>query len=159
MNVEGFDYSTKKHRSKCHSSFNPIEIKNHHIRLVIPNINCNAIFYISNGDRPAQKVPIRLVYNFDIPLLNDHFTVQCEDENKRKFYPKLPYASIHYNTPTRQRLAQFSKEDDDFDVLVLGFDSISNLQFQRMLPNSYEYLSKNLDATILQGLFESNGKK
>ena len=155
LNLERLNYvSTKKYRSKCHTWFHPIEIRNHHIRLVIPNINCDAIFYVSQGDRAVQKVPIHLVYNFDIPLLNDHFTVQCEDPDRQKFYPKVPYASIHFNTKTRQRLAQFQKQNDDYDVLVLGFDSISNLQFQRMLPESYEYLTKNLGSTILQGRFK-----
>ena len=74
-------------------------------------------------------------------------------QKKKTFYPKLPYASIHYDSNIRQRLEKFPKnEDDDFNILVLGFDSVSRLQFQRMLPQAYDYLTKKLDSIILKGL-------
>ena len=129
-------------------------IENFNIRLVIPDIDCDAIFYLGQGDRRYQKVPIRLIYNLNIPLLSDYLTVKCDDPKKKIFYPKLPYASIHYNPTVRQRLK--SNDDNDFNVLVLGFDSVSRLQFKRMLPQSYEYLTKELNGIVLKGLFRAN---
>lgn len=37
------------------------------------------------------------------------------------------------------------------NVLMFGFDSISRHTFTRKLPKSYEYLTKELDAFILEG--------
>ena len=78
--------------------------------LFIPDIDCDAIFYLGQGDRRYQKVPIRLIYNINIPLLSDYLTVTCDDPKKKIFYPKLPYASIHYNpTVSRTFLANIKK--------------------------------------------------
>jgi hypothetical protein len=94
----------------------------------------------------------------NIPLISDYFTVQCNDSinegvhvKKATFYPKLPFASIHYNPKIRERLANVKKQDDDFNILVIGLDSLSRLQFERMLPLTFDYLTKQLDATILKG--------
>jgi hypothetical protein len=44
------------------------------------------------------------------------------------------------------------KQEDDFNILVLGFDSISRLQFQRMLPQSYDFVTNVLNGIVLKGL-------
>lgn len=145
----------KRVEPKCQSWFQPVVIENFAIRLVIPDVTCTAMFHLSQGDRPAQIIPVSLIYNLDVPLLSDHFIVQCDDPKKQKFYPKLSFASIHYNPIVRQRLAANSKKDehdDNYSILVLGLDSISRLQFQRMLPQTYHYLTKNLDAIVLKGI-------
>jgi hypothetical protein len=108
---------------------------------------------MGEGDRQYHNVPVALVYNFSIPLISDYFTVQCKSEIKRYFYPKLSYASIHYNPTIRERLANVKQEeDDDFNILVLGLDSISRLQFQRMLPQTFDYITKELNGIVLKGL-------
>lgn len=116
-------------------------------------IDCNAIFYLGEGDKPHRRIPIPLIYNLSIPLLSDYFTIECDDITKKVVYPKLPYATIHYNPTTRQRLTNIKqKHEEDFNILMLGLDSVSRLQFQRMLPQTYNYMTKQLDAHILQGL-------
>lgn len=101
---------------------------------------------------------MKLIFNVSIPLLSDYFTIECDDPIKKTFYPKLPYASIHYNVNTRQRLENYKSKDeeDDFSILMLGLDSVSRLQFQRMLPQTYDYITKQLDAIVLQGFFLRN---
>jgi hypothetical protein len=115
---------------------------------------------MGDGDRKYQQVPIKLIYNLNIPLLSDYFTIQCEDiikknksSIKNNFYQTLPYASIHYDSKIRDRLATVEKTDDDFNVLVLGLDSVSRLQFERMLPQTYDYVNKELGGILLKGLF------
>ena len=129
-------------------------IENSTLRLILPRLNCSAIFYRFQGDQIPQKLPVPLIYNLTIPLLSDHFTIECADSENKQFYPKLPYTSIHYDPLVRQRLADFKRneqDDDDYNILVLGLDSISRLQFQRMLPQTYQYLTRNLSAIILKG--------
>jgi len=137
---------------KCQSWFYPIVIDDYNLRPSLSYLNCIAIFYLGEGDGQYRKIPITLIYNFSIPLLSDYFTIECEDPNKKNFYPKLPYISIHYNRNIRQRLENIKKEDDDFNILVLGLDSISRLQFQRMLPQTYKYITNQLNGIVLKGL-------
>ena len=122
-------------------------------------MNCTALFYLGEGDRRYEKVPIKLVHNLLIPLLSDYFTIQCAEQMKHnspaakeKLYPSLPYASIHFNPTVRQRLSSVKKQYDDFNVLVLGLDSISRLQFQRMLPETFDYVTNVMNGIVLKGL-------
>ena len=121
------------------------------------------MFVLGRGDGQYYDVPITLVYNLSVILISDFFTVECEDHSaqnastkKRSFYPKLPYASIHYNPTIQQRLAKVKRRDDDFNVLILGLDSISRLQFERMLPQTYQYITQDMNGTILQGLYNED---
>ncbi len=154
LDNDELDFTISKNiKPKCQSWFYPVIIENYNIRLILPHLTCNAIFHLGEGDGSYRKVPVTLIYNIDIPLLSDYFTIQCSDPKKINFYPKLPYASIHYNPTIRQRLENIKKEEDDFDILVVGLDSISRLQFQRMLPKTYEYLIQELNAIVLKGLY------
>ncbi|CAF1487176.1 unnamed protein product, partial [Rotaria magnacalcarata] len=135
----------------CQSWFYPIIIENYHVRLVVSYLNCAAIFYIGEGDKEYEKIPIQLYFNVNILLISDYFTVRCKDPSTKAIYPSLPYASIHYNPNTRDRLANIKKTEDNFNVLVLGFDSVSRLQFERMLPKSFSYITKQLNGLVLKG--------
>ena len=157
MNNEELVFAVSENpQPKCQSWFHPIVIENYALRLTLPHLNCSAIFYRFQGDQIPEKVSVPLSYKLPVPLLADHFTIECADSKKEKFYPKLPYASIHYDSLVRQRLADFKsdEQDDDYNILVLGLDSISRLQFQRMLPETYHYLTRNLSAIILKGTFQ-----
>ncbi|CAF0741146.1 unnamed protein product [Rotaria sordida] len=136
---------------KCRSWFHPIVIDNYNVRLIVSHLNCTVIFYLGEGDGEYEKVSIRLLYNVSIVLLSDYFTVQCEDDIKKILYPNLPYASIHYNPNIRKRLASVKKNEDDFNVLILGLDSVSRLQFERMLPQTFDYITKELNGIVLKG--------
>ncbi|CAF3851822.1 unnamed protein product, partial [Rotaria sp. Silwood1] len=153
LNNKGLDFTISKALQPiCRSWFYPIEIDNYKIRLILPYLNCTAIFYIGEGDKEYEKVPIKLLYNVNILLLSDYFTVQCEDKTKNKVYPNLPYASIHYSPNIRKRLENIKITEDDFNVLILGLDSVSRLQFERMLPQTFDYVTKELDGIVLKGL-------
>ncbi|CAF4743554.1 unnamed protein product, partial [Rotaria sp. Silwood1] len=152
LNNKGLDFTISKALQPiCRSWFYPIEIDNYKIRLILPYLNCTAIFYIGEGDKEYEKVPIKLLYNVNILLLSDYFTVQCEDKTKNKVYPNLPYASIHYSPNIRKRLENIKITEDDFNVLILGLDSVSRLQFERMLPQTFDYVTKELDGIVLKG--------
>ena len=103
-------------------------------------------------------MPIVLTYNVSVSLPSDYFTVECNDavqnglsSTRKAFYPQLPYASIHNNTRVRERLSKATAGSDDFNVLVLGLDSVSRLQFERMLPQTFRYITKEMDGIVLKG--------
>lgn len=142
----------------CRSWFYPIVIEDFSVKLVEWHVDCTAVFRIGKGDKPYKEVPIRLIYNVSIPLISDFFVLECRDIEKAKnrtikerFYGKIPVASIHNNIQTRERLSKKTENDDQFNVLILGMDSVSRLQFQRMLPKTYEYISFEPNSFIFQG--------
>lgn len=145
--------------SKCKSSFFPVSIDNYAVRLIHKHLICTVFFYLDQGDLPYRETPIVLPYNVSISLLSDYFTIQCQQSNdklpsvKRISYPGLPYASISYDHNVRWRLAAVTKQKNDFNVLILGLDSVSRLQFERMLPKTFAYITKELDGIVLKGRF------
>ncbi|UJR27753.1 hypothetical protein I4U23_009026 [Adineta vaga] len=135
----------------CKSQFHPVILEDHHLRLTIPQMDCFATFYSGEGDRSYKRTQIRLTYNQTTSLLSDYFSLQCDSMRGRNSHPRLSYASIHYNEHVHQRLAHVKRKEDDFNVLVIGLDSVSRLQFERMLPETFDYMTKELDSIILKG--------
>ena len=143
---------SKPIRLVCRSWFYPIEIDNYSLRLIAPHINCSVVFYLGEGDAKYQTITIRLIRNVTISLLSDYFTIICEDPKKKHFYPSLPYASIHYNSTILKRLSKRNKrKEDHFNIVIVGLDSVSRLQFERMLPLTFDYITNTMNGIVLKG--------
>lgn len=90
-------------------------------------------------------------------FFDDHFIVRCNQSKtilpliNRTSHLEVPYISIHYARSIRQRLAAVTKKKDDFNILILGLDSVSRLQYERMLPKTYAYITKKLNGIALKG--------
>ena len=161
LSNDGLDFTFPKNfRPVCRSWFSPVLIENYALRLIESSLNCTAVFSLGEGDGTYHQVPVQLIFNSSHLLLSDYFTVECSDLSqhnsstiKRHFYPKLPYASIHYNRRVRERLKKVNQNKEDYNILILGLDSISRLQFERMLPQTFHYITKELHGIVLQGLF------
>lgn len=133
----------------CHSKFFPVSIDNFTVRLIRKDLTCSVIFYLGRGDRHYTPTPVSLPYNVNISLLSDQFTVQCNRLLKQ--LPTVPYMSIRYDKDVRQRLAKTKTYADDPNILILGLDSVSRMQFERMLPKTFAYINKDLDGIVLNG--------
>ena len=159
LNTDGLDFTfSKTFRPVCRSWFSPVVVENYAVRLTDAHLNCTALFYVGEGDQPYEQVPIALPYNVSVSLPSDYFTVECNDaiqnglsSTRKAFYPQLSYASIHRNTRVRERVSKATVGTDDFNVLVLGIDSVSRLQFERMLPQTFRYITKEMDGIVLNG--------
>ena len=46
-----------------------------------------------------------------------------------------------------------------YNVLMLGFDSVSRMTFMRFLPKSYQYLIEELGGIVLKGMTHLEEKK
>lgn len=68
-------------------------------------------------------------------------------------YPDIPYISIRYDRNVRQRHAAIPKQKDGLNILILDLDSVSRLQYERMLPKTYAYITKKLNGIVLKGQF------
>lgn len=84
--------------------------------------------------------------------------MQCSDPRRKSSttgkelsYPSLPYNAIHFNQKIHDNAQELNSSEENINVLIIGLDSISHLQFQRMLPDTYRYLTNEMKAQILQG--------
>lgn len=112
---------------------------------------------MGQGDGQYEQISIILHYNVSVSILSDHFIVQC-NKSKNELSSvsqassfEVPYISIRYDRKIRRRLATVTKQKDDFNILILGLDSVSRLQFERMLPKTFAYITKKLNGTVLKG--------
>ena len=135
-------------RPVCYSKFSPVIIQNYSLRLIYKRLNCSVRFYLGHGDHFYQVKSISLVRDVNIPILSDHFTVRCNQTSTP--HPDVPYITIRNDKKIRQRLATVRKQNDDLNILILGLDSISRLQYERMLPKTHAHIKK-LNGTILKG--------
>ncbi len=55
----------------------------------------------------------------------------------------------------KQAAKSRSKLWSGLDVYFLGFDSLSRMTFQRKLPKTYRYLTQNMEAVVLEGMYTS----
>ncbi|CAF0998420.1 unnamed protein product [Didymodactylos carnosus] len=149
----------------CRSWFHPVTIENHTLRLVLP-LNCTVAFFIGKGDQHYFETSVFLIYNMSIPILTDYFTIRCQenditDSTKRQIqprqYPVQPRVSIRYDSIVRQRLENYTLQTkknttvDEYNVLILGVDSVSRLHFERLMPKTYRYLTHELNGIVLKG--------
>ncbi|CAF0794384.1 unnamed protein product [Adineta ricciae] len=141
----------RKLPSTCNAKSYPVIIENNRIRLSHPYIDCIVTFYLGEGDAPYKMTSTKLIYNQNTQLLSDYFVLKCDRTMRRSVSSGVPYASVHYNEHVHKRLANFPRKEDEFNVLILGIDSVSRLQFERMLPKTFHYLTKELETIVLKG--------
>ncbi len=58
--------------------------------------------------------------------------------------------AIRYDSKVRRRLAAVTKQKDDLDALILGLDSVSRLEFERMSAETFAYITGKLDGIALK---------
>ncbi|KAF4531591.1 hypothetical protein B566_EDAN010057 [Ephemera danica] len=85
-----------------------------------------------------------------------YVVVQCYDRKK------LIYESSHLQVlPLEPSLDLTSKkalqENDVVNVLILGLDSMSRLNFIRQLPKTYKLITKDLEFDVIKGLTKVGG--
>lgn len=141
----------------CYSQFSAVFIHNYTVRLIHPNLTCAVLFFLGHGDHFYQEKSIDLPFNITISLLSDHFIVRCNQSKKelhtenRTSQLEMPYISIRDDHTVRKRLAAVTKQKEDLNVLILALDSVSRLQYKRMLPKTYAYLTNKLHGIVLKG--------
>ena len=105
--------------------------------------------YMSDNDfTPATGNPIPLI-NGSL-LKYDTFSVKCESEKGNA------YENLHNGITRREDVIEKIKSlklnsNKGLNVVLWGFDSISSLMFQRLLPQVHEYFIKTLGGIHLEG--------
>lgn len=89
-----------------------------------------------------------------------HLKSSVEDR-VNKYYEKLKAPSLQVNTSnniTIRENSNISPENERVNVLMLGIDAVSHMNFLRSMPKSYKYLMNNLSAVEMQGLNKIGGE-
>jgi len=57
----------------------------------------------------------------------------------------------------RSHLASAKSNDDKLNVVILGLDSVSNMNFKRVFPKTRKFLMENLNAISMEGYVKIGG--
>lgn len=89
-----------------------------------------------------------------------HLKSSVEDRVKN-YYETLKGPSLQTNTSSNTSIRENvnnSSENERVNVLMLGIDTVSHMNFLRSMPQSYKYLMQNLSAVEMQGLNKIGGE-
>ena len=97
-------------------------------------------FSVSYGDK------IEIAKNGS-KINSDFIYVSCAD-----FSGFALYSNIHSHVvpKTKWRLQSFS--ESTYNILIVGIDSLSRQSFMRQLPETYDFLTKKLNAFVFRGM-------
>ncbi|KAK9504055.1 hypothetical protein O3M35_010490 [Rhynocoris fuscipes] len=82
---------------------------------------------------------------------SDFVRVNCQGESGKRWDSVMAGARYDQDIFDRTGWHLLPKDALKLNVLMFGFDSVSHNTFIRKLPQSYDYLIKELDATVLEG--------
>lgn len=80
-------------------------------------------------------------------LLSDAFKVSCIAADGYKY--SNTHACIAQQSPRIP--VKMSSSSENFNVLILGLDSLSRQMFMRLLPKTHKYFTEVLDGSLLEG--------
>lgn len=83
------------------------------------------------------------------PLKTDFFKVACSANDNAKY--NNIHAGIAPVKPPTVAPTTGPQTSLDLNILMIGFDSVSRMTWQRNLPKTYEHLVKVLGAVVLEG--------
>lgn len=103
----------------------------------------NNDFDIENGERVRSKGRFEMIQS-------DFVSVKCwtDDPRNRQYWSGL---LTGIRKPAVEALQPRANKEMPFSVIMFGLDSMSRNAFIRKLPKTYEYLTQQLGADVLQG--------
>jgi len=94
------------------------------------------------------------IVNVTTPIIDSEFiAVFCKKEKFKE--PKI----VDMFTLPRPKESLIEAKEGAIDVIILGLDSTSRLNFIRSMPTSYKYLKKSLNAISMVGYNKVGGKQ
>ena len=112
------------------------------------DLNCEVVpWYRGNGDDYDDiKFGHRLELAYSMRVPSDFMKVRCWTKDNLKLYTNL-----HFAIKRRKNFKPVSKKSMGFNVVILGFDSVSRMNWMRVLPKTHEYFTEKLGGHVLKG--------
>ncbi|KAG8287670.1 hypothetical protein J6590_031784 [Homalodisca vitripennis] len=104
--------------------------------------------YPSNVDTRVKFAKKCTVFNDTTVVKHEFVKVKCSLNNKSI------YLDYHSFTPVKRSIKEkvkFEEEENAVSVLMLGIDAVSRLNFHRQMPQTLNFLEKNLSAVEMLG--------
>uniref|UniRef100_A0A914XIT3 Uncharacterized protein n=1 Tax=Plectus sambesii TaxID=2011161 RepID=A0A914XIT3_9BILA len=115
------------------------------------SIKCNHFrFWRVSDDELASDV-ISDVQNGSLIEKSDYFRAECNSKDKNKWSNLFATIVPDLSAIEKAKAAKKSTAATNLDVLILVFDSLSSLMFQRKLKKAYKFLVQDLEAVVLEG--------
>ena len=124
IKVNNGTYSLSSHARKKHGLF-----------------TCRAREVIDGYKKPREENVLD-----GAPIISDFFTIECTAEDNKT------YKNIHSGISYKQNILgenNIEHKEQQLNVLMLGFDSTSHLDWLRNLPKSHNYFTKQLNGIIM----------
>lgn len=145
-------YTQHKVRSlNCNKEPDWITVKDGKINIVVKakHVTCDAIPYKRISDTDFKQLPEVKGLGNGSPVPADFFELICRGMKDGTI---SSYSNFHAAIKRRKEIdARPLPSDKKWNIIMFGFDSVSRMQWMRLLPKSYEYLTKKLGSVILEG--------
>jgi len=136
-------------------SWNPVTIKKYS-----QGVKCLINWMTRVNDFKQKKREPALIFdsrvNSTVILEDDFFYADCKTRSDIVLSPTYRWSNIMSGIRPKAAVMQrkndnflLKKEQSPFNILILGFDSVSHVNFMRRLPKLYHLLTQELDAVVL----------
>ena len=97
----------------------------------------------------ATRMTLKKITN-GTHLPSDFISVNCTGSDGAS-YRNIHSGVVPIRKQKDQGLHSLSESSLGLNILIIGFDSVSRLMWQRNLPKTYKYLTETLGAVVLEG--------
>jgi hypothetical protein len=147
-----------KHKLVCSPKRNWVYVENGTIRIDQGILKTHGIIrcayiplYRDDNDYSVREGQQIYPISDRMPLITDFFKIDCRSQNGA-IYSNI-HSGISYDSTLKMRHVWNRMPDKSlgYNVLMLGFDSVSRMSWIRMLPKTYEYIVNELGVVVLKG--------
>lgn len=145
-------YKDHKVRSlNCNREPDWIKVEDGKLKVVVKakHVMCDATPYRRISDIDFEQLTEVKSLTNGSPIPADFFELICRGMREGTI---SSYSNYHAAIKRRKEIDDRPlTTDKKWNVIIFGFDSVSRMQWMRLLPKSYEYLTKKLGSVILEG--------
>ena len=151
------EYFKKSGPIFCGKDENWVYIENGTYRFV-PNIEkkvgkplCEAITVVRGDDYAAINGERLKPLKDGDPIVSDFSEVRCVGQSGKVFKSLLSGITRRGNTTGRYVKKDNHHKENQMNILIFGFDSVSRMTWMRSLPATHKYFTETLGGVVLEG--------
>ncbi|CAD5118659.1 unnamed protein product [Dimorphilus gyrociliatus] len=135
----------------CNREPDWVIVKNGRLKFVVKakHVTCDATPYKRIDDATYEALAEVKGLTSGSPVPADFFELTCRGMKEGTI---STYSNYHAAIKTRKEIDERPvTSDKKWNVIMFGFDSVSRMQWMRLLPKTYAFLTKELGSVVLEG--------
>ncbi|XP_050501784.1 uncharacterized protein LOC126881522 isoform X1 [Diabrotica virgifera virgifera] len=104
--------------------------------------NITRVNYNKDPDKRVKRSTCKY-FNGKVTIFRDPVYVKCLDKERRRQVYENVHAATIIDETIQKKLESFDNTTNPFSILFIGIDSISRLNFIRILPNTHKFVEEN----------------